>query len=382
MNPSANKITGEGTAGVRSYCLGNFRLEWTTLEEVVPLEMLCDFGWRDNPLRPFLFVSKVLGRHLPTRPNELRGIALQLARNLAAKAPDMPTVFVGMAETATTLGQAVFAAWCGLGRRGLYIDDTRRLMPDALAFSFEESHSHATLHFIHVPSNSEGLRLMRESPSIVIVDDETTTGNTARKLLWEFSKWRGDNCSPTHQFLAVILQWTGMTRWSGAAEHEVVSLYSGSLSVDGPSVAKPWETRSPATVHEACFGLEDSRRGRFQPQLCRHHVICRPGESVLVLGHGEFGYIPLLLAEDLERQGAIAWLGSTTRSPIRKGGAITSARGPFAAVSGEPHVEFLYNVPDHHKYDRVLLCLEEGWPHDGHPLLQVPRLELVYPHPS
>src|SRR5688500_20128960 len=63
----------------------------------LPLAELCAFGTRRNPKRPFLFISKVLGRHIPVRPS----VMLDVHERLAAKLGDLPgpVLVIGMAET-------------------------------------------------------------------------------------------------------------------------------------------------------------------------------------------------------------------------------------------------------------------------------------------
>src|SRR3546814_5484099 len=80
------------------------------LEHAAELDAFCDFAARANPKRGFLIVSKVLGRHLPASPNAIRGAMDELGQKLPADLPG-PIVFLGMAETATALGQGVFAAY-------------------------------------------------------------------------------------------------------------------------------------------------------------------------------------------------------------------------------------------------------------------------------
>src|SRR3546814_9982877 len=80
------------------------------IEHAAELDAFCDFAARANPKRGFLIVSKVLGRHLPASPNAMRGAMDELGQKLPADLPG-PIVFLGMAETATALGQGVFAAY-------------------------------------------------------------------------------------------------------------------------------------------------------------------------------------------------------------------------------------------------------------------------------
>ena len=68
------------------------------------VDAFCDVAARANPRRGFLIVSRVLGRHLPARPADMRATMDGLAGRVGSDLPG-PIVFLGMAETATALGQ-------------------------------------------------------------------------------------------------------------------------------------------------------------------------------------------------------------------------------------------------------------------------------------
>ncbi len=70
----------------------------------LPLDQLCGFASRRSTRRGFVFVSKVLGKHWPVRPS----VFADCCQRLVARMPTFqgPVVIVGMAETATGLGQA------------------------------------------------------------------------------------------------------------------------------------------------------------------------------------------------------------------------------------------------------------------------------------
>ena len=110
-------------------------------------EELFTLGARENPKRGFLFVSKVLGKHWPVTPQTLA----QVHEALAARLPqDTPTLFVGMAETATGFAQGVFEAWLARsGRRdACYVHSSRLHVPGVALCAFEESHSHAAQQWL------------------------------------------------------------------------------------------------------------------------------------------------------------------------------------------------------------------------------------------
>ena len=59
-----------------------------------------------NPKRAFLFVSKVLGRHIPVSPSIMRHAFTDLAELVPDDLPE-PVLVIGMAETAVGLGAGV-----------------------------------------------------------------------------------------------------------------------------------------------------------------------------------------------------------------------------------------------------------------------------------
>ena len=179
------------------------RLHLRMTREDLPLAEALDFAARHNRLRQFLFVSKLLGRHLPTPPERLRGASTRLANRLHGLAE--PCLFIGMAETATALGQAVFRAWTLAGGRGLYLDTTRRRTGGAIALSFTESHSHAPGDVVHLPGPADDpAGVFQHAKTLVIVDDEATTGRTAAQLAAAYAHFRSASV-PAH--LAVLVHW-------------------------------------------------------------------------------------------------------------------------------------------------------------------------------
>lgn len=342
--------------------------------EDLPFQDICDVAVRDNARRRFLFVSRVLGRHWPVRPATLRDIAARLADKVALQNQGEPTVFVGMAETATTLGQAVFREWRRSGRPGLYIESTRRLTGGEIAFRFSESHSHATAHVIHLPNRADDPQdWFGHARHVAIIDDEATTAATATGLVRAMRAWRRD--SPFKATLAVIVRWRPETETPGELA-TVESITDGRFEFSGADEFPV----APAPNHGVDSNVivrRGVRHGVTEPENIPPHwhgTVAR-GERILVLGNGEHAFRPLVLAEALEEQGAIAWVQASTRSPILLGGAIGHVR-QFPALSGEGHAEFLYNVPEDHPYDRVILCTEDKPPPANHPIREIRSLEI------
>ena len=146
----------------------------------LPPDDLFALGARDNPRRAFLFVSKVLGKHIPVPTATLARVHRLLAAKLPADLP-APVLFIGMAETATALAQGVFEAWLAThpATPALYLHTSRLRVKGADICPFEESHSHAAQQWLHLPTERS---LLNAAQSLVLIDDELSTGNTFRAL--------------------------------------------------------------------------------------------------------------------------------------------------------------------------------------------------------
>ncbi|EPL9854221.1 phosphoribosyltransferase domain-containing protein [Klebsiella pneumoniae] len=327
----------------------------------VSLDDLFDIAERRNPKRAFLFVSKVLGRHIPVPPSVMR----QAYRQLASQFPSTltgPVLFIGMAETAVGLGAGVFDEVRHQHPESVYLTSTRHPVDGTLLCEFKEEHSHATDHLIYLPDDEEKRRRVTNARTLVLIDDEATTGNTFINLL---SALRNTGkLQHIEQVIAVTL-----TDWSGKALSErstlpvtSVSLVSGKWGwtplPDAPVPDMPKVNVTSRGEWDIQGKQSWGRLGMLAPAAdLGHEVSVHKGERILVLGTGEFVWEPFLLAERLEAAGAQAFYGSTTRSPIAVGYAIESAIS-FTDNYGLGIPNFVYNVA-HQQFDRILVCTEK-----------------------
>jgi Phosphoribosyl transferase/TRSP domain C terminus to PRTase_2 len=191
--------------------LNQVQLDIETIANPFQLEMedLFVMGARVNPKRSFLFVSKLLGKHLEVHP-DIPKLSGHLLSNLftkkyentyfsnihslieAVKTGDMKqevkeelqktyplsekVLFLGFAETATGIGHAVFSAF----ENAHYVHTTREEFTDKKSvFDFQEEHSHATDHLCYLIDTN----VIEDVSHIVLIDDEITTGNTCLNLI-------------------------------------------------------------------------------------------------------------------------------------------------------------------------------------------------------
>ncbi len=173
----------------------------------LPMEDLFTVAARMNKKRSFLFVSKVLGKHIPINPKTglligelLANRYLETVRGentgqtnklLSAFLNDQAAigrqrlnggnpVIIGFAETATALGHAFFQCF----QKADFFHTTREeIMAVEPAITFEEEHSHATSHRCYIDES-----ILNNTREIILVDDEMTTGKTNMNIIRNIHK--------------------------------------------------------------------------------------------------------------------------------------------------------------------------------------------------
>ena len=326
---------------------------------ICPAEDLFGVAQRRNPKRSFLFVSRVLGRHIPVAPSVMRQTYRTLARQIPGDLPG-PVVVIGMAETAIGLGAGIHDAYIKASDRddAVFLATTRCDLGTPLLARFSEDHSHATSHLIHGPIREHISDLVRDARTLILVDDEITTGRTIANL-------RGALIDSGLSQVARIVLVT-LTDWSnGDAARSLpetatnISLLSGSYTwTPNPAAPAPDMPDVDVTGHSPHAPSMERDWGRLG--VLTHDfpldATTTSGENILVLGSGEYVWPPFLLAEALEAAGARVKFSAITRSPIATGHAIETTFA-FQDNYGLGIANFLYNV-DPRCYDRIILCVE------------------------
>lgn len=263
----------------------------------IPLKALFTMAARRNPKRSFLFVSKLLGKHIPISPRigfmgnhllarkymeEVYGVKDEFTtealvdglinstnyKELYEKIVESkyrlpePVIFIGFAETATGLAQGIFNSFQG---EGYYTHTTRDIILDHnFNIEFEEEHSHAKDH------NCYGLRedRLKSDIPIVFIDDELTTGKTILNIIRALhSKY------PRKSYTVLsLLDWRSREDIHRFNEIEkelgvsikVISLVSGEIKVEGsPNMdllkehGKLEQSREETKVHIEYLMLDD-----------------------------------------------------------------------------------------------------------------------------
>lgn len=330
------------------------------------LDDLIGFAARANARRGFLFLSKVLGKHWPVTPRLMHDIHTELADRVPADLPG-PVVFIAMAETAIGLGQGVFEAYKAAHpeRSALFLHTSRYHVGDTPIIEFEEAHSHAPRQFLHWPTEAALQALLLNAHSLVLVDDEASTGNTFLNLT---AVCRALNPAIERVHLATITNFMGraanealsgrfgVTVTVGAALSGEYAFNAGQLQ-QAAGAAQLFEAHADRGA-SACFGRLGVNRPLSWPTLLAERLSTAIGsdERVLVLGTGEFMHMAFLLGRALEAGGVDVVVQSTTRSPILQWGAVSHIL-KFPDNYGEGVENFIYNVAPG-QYDHVFICHE------------------------
>lgn len=387
----------------------------------LPLETLMTLAKRlNNEKRNFLFVSKVLGKHLPINPDVCHVSGRLLASLIYGETKDTPQwirtlqgasvseasmqtipyhsserlLVMGFAETATGLGMAVAGAIAGAGAN--FVHTTRERVSDLNScLRFEEEHSHATTHDCLL----DDVSLLASAQHIVLVDDELTTGQSVMNMLAVLVKqtgakkfsvltlldWRTAEQEAQLQALArrYGIEVNVLALIRGQAVSSDTHVYQNSGEIPNlletitpheqlnlgiiPRVT--YQTQQGPTNYYAAsgrFGVSANEIQRLEAdfgsaarKMSEHlqpHV-----KTILVLGHGEDIYIPSRVASHLQRlSNCQVDFKTTTRSPIY---CTSDSNYPFQMMSqfrdAADTVYYFYNQAEiEAHYDLVIFISE------------------------
>lgn len=344
---------------------------------------LLGFAERINPKRAFLFVSKVLGRHIPVSPHIMRHAFTDLAKLVPDDLPE-PVLVIGMAETAVGLGAGAHQVLQQRYPEAIYVTTTRHPVHGApLLARFLEEHSHAQDQLLYGSPDAELQQQILNSKSIVLVDDEASTGKTFVNLIHALQQAGLNQIS--HVVTATLADWSSGIHIADL-NCQSVALMTGKWQ--WRDAEHPIQINMPK-VDTVAFGafatLAEPTWGRLPIQDSGAHIrlAVQPDERILVLGSGEYVWSSFLLAEYLQQQGADVKFSAITRSPIAVGHAIQSALA-FSDNYGLGIQNFVYNI-NPQDYDRVLITVETETHSVAKSLLEaLPNAEVIsavdYPH--
>ena len=392
----------------------NISLTITQNNCAIPVSKLFTMSARENKKRDFLFVSKVIGKHIPMIPGTLKIVGAILARLWANEREnsyahptthlvnelisldathsmhnldgilDTPiklahkTLFIGFAETATGLAQSIFENFSNAS----YIHTTReKITSIEPALFFNEEHSHAVEHSLF-PCKTD---FFNDFEDIVLIDDELTTGKSALNLI---------RCLPGKYFgIISILDWRDANSYKMFRDEKdldvmVCSLIKGDIKctkskdiISDDIIIPPGNTKlisSSDYVFKMDQSIEGYNKstGRFGITSEENSTISKEIKSVskvlikerttgncLCIGTGEFIYIPCSISAML---GDNVYFHSTTRSPVHSRNLDAYGnknKVAFQSPEDDTVTNYLYNIPDNF-YDQVFFFSEKPLTND------------------
>lgn len=360
-------------------------------------DLLYSIGVRyNNNKRSYLFVSKILGKHIPIRPScldqncyELSSLWLEESYSDGSLKSDESILVIGFAETATAMGHHFFSNIKG---NVYYLHSTRDKIEglDPL-FSVNENHSYTTDHFFYLQDKT----IIEEAKNIIIVDDEITSGNTAYNLIKRIDEeYPGKNYS-----VACFLDWRekeSVRKYDegiNGRSIKVIHFLKGIIHEDSVKNVQDYYTglwdnftlKSSYTFWDTLnlnlpfytfgdekylkfsgrFGMteEDERLMQYEINSAQDKILkLSKGKKILVLGQSECMYIPNLISIMLYEDHKNVYFHATTRSPALifntewyglKNGV------HFGSLRGKDYTEFVYNILDK-DYDELFLITESS----------------------
>lgn len=275
----------------------------------------------NNPCRAHIIMNTRQAKHFPSDPAQTLELFGELARKAAQDGrAERTTVVIAFAETATAIGAVVAGAFHDC----FFVTTTREPLPDwATAISFEESHSHAKRHYLCVRDED----VFRRAAQVILVDDEYTTGNTAKKLVRAM-----DGClAPDCRIYAAALAASGesIENFRDAGITPVVLADTGNIT----NTAEPERVSPDLSPKDRTPDMVLRKNSVLDPRLgvnadsylaeCRRFCTQLAGEfpgdttqTVEIVGTEEFCYPPLLLGKLLSEKYGRVLVHCSTRSPM------------------------------------------------------------------
>lgn len=323
------------------------------------------FASRNNKKRGYYFLSKILGKNFPTTPSKLLAIHEKLAKLIDIEKNEIIQV-IGFAEAATGLGFGVFEALLRMKivNEIIYTHSTRHKSNDKI-LTFEESHSHAPYHQINYPSCEKYKKIQNIATSLVLVDDEISTGNTYKNFIIEYIKK-----FPKIKKIIII---TLIDLSDGKAKDfliqncnisvDVKSIISGSFIFENNN-SNYFKNINELTYSETQnfthlnHNIWTNKKLVIDQQniefiIKKYHLAKK---TILILGTGEFMHPCFILGLKLELLGFNVKLQSITRSPILLGDGVQE-KIQLPSLYQENIEYFIYNL-NREKYSTVFICYD------------------------
>lgn len=353
----------------------------------------------NNEKRNFLFISKLLGKHLIVKPDickatgillsslkypeinnknvveYIKGKNINIKNDLTQSSNNKNKVLViGFAETATGLGMSVASSI----NNCTYWTTTRENLIDIKnILTFEEEHCHATTHKMF----SENHFSFNDYDEIILVDDEITTGKSMLNLInaiknisniktfnimtildWRSQEYRNEYIKYTKEnnikinIYSIISGTAASTNTNVYKDNNIIKELTEITPIKDLNIITRKQFKTTNGIID--YILDSGRFGVSQADIIKLENTCKQiansiktNKKTLVLGHGENIYIPSRIASYLN-----ADFKTTTRSPIYCDGEIIKTKYKFI---DRDVTYYLYNKEDIEKeYEEIILITD------------------------
>ena len=352
-------------------------------ENVLDLELdnFLEIAVRNNSKRRFLFVSKLLGKHLPCKPEDMDNLGKLIVEAYNRKRNSSSGVVISFAETGTAIGHSVFDYIEGDYE---FIHTTREKIDNLSTLDFLEEHSHATNHNIYI----DNLHNLKYGEEIILVDDEITTAKTCINLIRKIH-----SLYPKNKYtICSILNWVegeNINRIKTLEKElnctiEFVYLFKGDFDfiLEGMELSqdkkishninkdlkvdyinldmKDYLGDKRYLKYTGRFGINKEDQNRLKEivkEECKKINIENTNSKILFLGTEEFMYIPMLFAKYSEGD---IYYHSITRSPIinmDKENYSIKSKFELKSFYNKEVQNYIYNI-DKHDYSECFLFIE------------------------
>lgn len=289
----------------------------------------------NNTKRTYLLVNPLQAKHLPVSPSKSLEMMTCLGKQIAQKYPSAKLV-IGFAETATAIAATV--AGC-LDTECKYIHTTRETYNGLTEWVyFSEEHSHVVEQKLYT---KDLMQWISESPQIIFVDDEISTGKTLLNIIEQLRETFPETktkqiiaasiinrLSPEHEarFRNVGIESEFLVKVSNTDLTSAVAQFEISPAESADSIGDVYEEdtiHTQETLLDPRLGVDISKyiencQTIAESTLSAISDKIAPASSILVLGTEECMYPALIFGREMERKYPTISVRchATTRSPI------------------------------------------------------------------
>lgn len=304
----------------------------------------------NNAKRDFIIINKFQSKHYPSDPSATAAEFSALGRGVKKALGGKSACVIGFAETAVAVGAFLARE---LGEDCFYISTTREELPDCFdGITTEESHSHAALHRLCI-RNAD---VLRRAESLVIADDEFTTGSTAVKLAKKLREFIPPDCRITAAAFIATEEAADSFRENGI---ECVAPRRYAVSdVKFPENFLPDRDIAPRepdreiflnAVYDPRLGVNIGEYFGECERLCRKisEMLGDISGNIAVIGTEELCVPPIILGKLLCEMGFEVTAQGVTRSPMlpsAEEGYAVKSRAALKSLYDPERGVYLYNA--------------------------------------